>query len=227
MRGVPSPRRHGWWQAAAAAVAVGLTVALTQNTTTAAFTGQTSDTANSVGTAASFCASPGGTTLTATADTTGYQTNPTTIYGASTDVGVGSSNNANGRVLVRFTLPVLAANCDITDATLRLYAHTPVAGRTIDVYRVDPASPAWSEAATNWNTLPATTGAAVGTASLAAAGWQQWTVTTMVTSFYAGTNSGFYVRDRTENSAGSTWQLYAARENATVANRPQLVLTWG
>lgn len=227
MSAARSGRRHRWWQGAAAALAVGLTVTLSQSTTTAAFTAQTSDTGNSVGTAASFCASPGGTTLIASADTTGYQQNPTTIYGTSVDVGVGSSSNANGRVLVTFTLPALAANCDITAATLRLYAHTPVTARTIDAYRVDPAAPAWSEAGTNWNNLPATTGTAVGSASLASAGWQQWTVTAMVTSFYAGTNSGFLLRDRTESSAGSPWQLYAARENATVANRPQLVLTWG
>ena len=89
MSAARSGRRHRWWQGAAAALAVGLTVTLSQSTTTAAFTAQTSDTGNSVGTAASFCASPGGTTLIASADTTGYQQNPTTIYGTSVDVGVG------------------------------------------------------------------------------------------------------------------------------------------
>jgi hypothetical protein len=200
---------------------------LSQSTTTAAFTAQTGDGGNQVTAATSFCASPGGTTLIASADTTTYQTNPTTTYGTSVDIGVGSASAANGRVLVKFTLPALGAHCDITAATLRLYGHTPVAGRTIDVYRVDPAAPAWSEAGTYWNNQPAATGTAVGSASLASAGWQQWTVTTMVTSFYAGTNSGFLVRDRTENNGASTWQLWAARENGTVANRPQLVLTWG
>ena len=213
------------WQGAAVVLAAGLTVALTQATTSAAFTAQTGDTSNQVTASTNFCTSPGGTTLTASADTTGYQTNPTTIYGSSTDIGVGSGASANGRVLLRFTLPALASHCDITAATLRLYASGPTAGRTIDVYRVDPAG-TWSEAATNWNNFPATTGVAVGSASLGSVGWQQWTVTTMVTAFYAGTNSGFLVRDRVEGGGG-IWQLWSARENGTVANRPQLVLTWG
>jgi hypothetical protein len=218
-------RLRRFWQGAALALAAALTVTLTQHTTSAAFTTQTADGSNQATAAASFCASPGGTTLIAGADTTGYQTNPTTAYGANPDIGVGSAAGANGRVLLRFPLPPLGNHCDITGATLRLYAHGPVAGRTIDVYRVDPLG-SWSEATTNWNNLPATNGAAVGSASLGAAGWQQWSVTSMVTAHYAGTNSGFLLRDRTEGGGG-IWQLWAARENGTVANRPQLVLTWG
>jgi hypothetical protein len=207
--------------------AAAFTVLLAQHTTTAAFTAQTGNAANSATTAASFCATPGSSTVAASADTTGYQQNPTTIYGTSGDIGAGSATGANGRVLVRFALPALGTHCVVTAATLRLYAHTPQAGRTVDAYRVDPTAPAWSEASTNWNNQPATTGAGVGVASLASAGWQQWTVTSMVTSMYAGTNSGFLLRDRVEDSATAYWQLYASRENATTANRPQLVLTWG
>ena len=221
-RVVRSGRRLAVLGAAAA-----FTVLLAQHTTTAAFTAQTGDTGNQESTAASFCASQGGNTYGASADTTTYQQNPTNIYGTSVETGVGSSSGANGRVLIRFPLPALGAHCVVTGATLRLHAHTPVAGRMIDVYRVDPASPAWSEAATHWNNQPATTEVAVGTASLGAAGWQQWTVTSMVSSFYAGTNSGFLLRDRTEGSGTSYWQLYRAREHGTSATRPQLVLTWG
>jgi hypothetical protein len=207
--------------------AAAFTVLLAQHTTTAAFTAQTGDTGNQATTAATFCATPGSTTLGASADTTAYQANPSTTYGASAETGVGSSSGANGRVLVKFTLPALAARCVLTGATLRLHAHDPDAGRTIDVYRVDPAAPAWSEAGTHWNNQPATTGTGVGSASLAAAGWQEWTVTSMVASFYAGTNTGFALRDRTEGSGTAFWQLYGSREDATTANRPQLVITWG
>lgn len=219
-------RRPTLWQGAAVALAGALTVALTQNTTTAAFTAQAGNTGDQVTTATSFCASPGSTTLGASGDTTGYETNPTTAYGSSADIGVGSAAGANGRVLITFALPALGAHCSVTAATLRLYAHTPVAGRTIDVYRVDPLA-TWSEATTTWNTLPATTGAAVGSSSLAAAGWQQWSVTSMVDAMYTGTNNGFLLRDRTEGNGTAIWQLWAGRENATTANRPQLTFTWG
>jgi hypothetical protein len=219
---VRSGRRLAVMGAAAA-----FTVLLAQHTTTAAFTAQTGDTGNTASTATTFCASPGSSTLSASADTTTYQTNPTTLYGTSGDTGVGSASGANGRVYVKFTLPALAARCVVTGATLRLHAHDPDAGRIIDVYRVDPAAPAWSEASTHWNNMPAATGTAVGSTSVASAGWQEWTVTSMVASFYAGTNSGFVLRDRTEGSGTPYWQLYGARENATTANRPQLVVSWG
>ena len=204
-----------------------LTVALAQSTTTAAFNGQTGDTGNQATTASTFCTTPGTDTVGPSADTTVYLTNPTTTYGTSSDTGVGSASGADGRVLVRFSLPPARTRCTVTAATLRFYSHDPDAGRTIDVYRVDPAAPAWSEAATNWNNQPAPTGTAVSSASLGLAGWQEWTVTSMVTSFYAGTNSGFLVRDRTEGSGTAYWQLYRAREHGTAANRPQLLVTWG
>ena len=210
------------------AAAGALTVALAQSTTTAAFTAQTGDAGNSASTASTFCASPGSTTLGASADTTVYQTNPTTTYGASTETGVGSGSGANGRVLVKFTLPALGPHCVVTAATLRLHAHSPSAVvRTINVFRVDPTAPAWSEASTHWNNQPVTTGTAVGSTSPVSAGWQQWTVTTLVTSFYAGTNSGFLLRDSAEGNATAQWQLYGAREYGTALLRPQLVLTWG
>ena len=208
------------------AAAAGLTVTLAQSTTTAAFTGQTGDLGNSATAATSFCASPV-TTVAASADTTVYQSNPTTTYGTNAEVGVGSESSANGRVLVRFALPAPAPHCVLTAATLRLYANSPQAGRTIDAYRVDPTAPSWSEGGTSWSNQPAPTGTAVGAASLSSAGWQQWTVTSMVSSFYAGTNSGFLLRDRTEGSGTSYWQLYRAREYGTSGDRPQLVLTWG
>ncbi len=219
---VRAARRLGVMGAAAA-----LTVALAQQSTTAAFTAQTGDTGNQASTAATFCTSPGSTTVGASADTTVYLANRTTPYGTSTDVGVGSSSGADGRVLVKFSLPALGARCTVTSATLRLYAHDPEAGRTIDAYRVDPAAPAWSEAATHWDNQPATTGTAVTSTALASAGWQKWTVTSIVTSLYTGTNSGLLLRDRTEGSGTAYWQLYRAREYGTAANRPQLVVTWG
>jgi hypothetical protein len=68
-------------------------------------------------------------------------------------------------------------------------------------------------------------GTAVNSASLAAAGWQQWTVTSIVNSHYAGTNSGFLVRDSVDSApAPGFWQLYDSRSKT---NKPELVLTWG
>lgn len=209
-------------------VAAVLTVALAQSATTAAFTAGTADGGNQATSAATFCATTGPQTVAASADTTVYQLNPTTTYGTNAEIGVGSESGANGRVLLRFTLPTPQPHCVMTAATLRLHAHTPAAGRTINVLGVDPAAPAWSEATTHWSNQPATlSGTSVDSASRATAGWQEWTVTSIVTSFYAGTNSGFLLRDSAESSGTAQWQLYGAREYGTASERPELVLTWG
>ena len=60
---------------------------------------------------------------------------------------------------------------------------------------------------------------------LAAAGWQEWTVTSLMPGLYS-VNSGFLVRDRVDNSNPAGSQLYDSRNTGTAANRPQLVLAW-
>ena len=130
-----------------------------------------------------------------------------------------------GRAVAAAGMRIAAVQHDTCASTAT--PNTPVAGRTIDVLRVDPSAPAWSEAGTHWNNQPATTGSAVASASLASAGWQQWTVTSLVTSAPSGTYSGFLLRDHTESSGTAYWQLYSAREHTTTTSRPQLVLTWG
>lgn len=223
----PTRSRRGAriWQGAAVIVVAALTTALTHSTTSAAFTAQTADGGNQVTASTNFCASSG-TTLAATGDTTGSEQNPTTAYGSVTAVAVNSEMAANARVLIAFPLPTLPNHCTLSGATLRLYASGPEAGRTVEVYRVDPAA-SWTEASTTWNTLPATIGAGVGSASLSGAGWQEWTVTSLVTAMYGSTDNGFLLRDRTESSWTGVQQLWGSREDATVAQRPQLVLTWG
>ena len=76
-----------------------------------------------------------------------------------------------------------------------------------------------------WSAMPAGTGTAIGSGSLAAAGWQEWTVTSLMPGLYS-VNSGFLVRDRVDNANPAGSQLYDSRNTATAANRPQLVLAW-
>lgn len=209
----------------AAGAAVFLTVALSGSTTSAAFTAVTGDAGNRVTAAADFCSSPGGSTLTPTMDVAAYESQPTTNFGSHVSLGAISGPTANTRSFVRFSpLPTVPSGCVLT-ATLRLRASSATAGRTIDVYRVDPAGTGWTEAGVTWNAMPAGTGTAVGSASLATAGWQEWTVTSLMSGLYS-VNSGFLVRDRTDNSNPAGSQLYDSRNTGTAANRPQLVLSW-
>jgi hypothetical protein len=212
-------------QALAAGMAVALTLALAGHSANGAFTARTGSSASSATASGNFCAMAGQSeTLIATADTSGYQNNPAATYGSYADLGAISELGGNARALLRFGLPT-RSHCTLTEATLRLYANNPDGGRTIQVLRVDPATP-WSEAATVWNTMPSVVaGTAVDSPSRNSVGWQEWTVTSIVTSHYAGTNSGFLVRDSAEGAASpGFWQLYDSRSKT---NKPELVLTWG
>jgi len=216
--------RRRWWQAATVSVSVALTVALPQSTTTAAFTAQSSGTGNSVGTATSFCASPGTTTVGVTNDTYVSEEFPTTVNGGPT-LRVASGSGVHTHSYLRFTLPSLLPHCTITAATLRLYATSSQGPGTIDVSR---ASATWSSATATWNmaSRPAPVGTAVGTAA-GSTGWHEWTVTTLVQALYVGPDHGFLVRDRVDNASPARATVYESLDSATVANRPQLVLTWG
>ena len=200
------------------------TVLLSQHTTTAAFTAQTGVIGNTATTASTFCTSPGVKTAIASADSTGYQGSPATTYGSDASIAVTTGAGGNARAVLRFPLPALSG-CTVTAATLRLYVNSGQTGRTLDVYRIDPAAAVWSEADLSWNTLPGTTGSAVSSGSVATGSWQQWIVTGMMPALYAGVNNGFLVRDQIDNNSPTRTQYWDSRDSATPANRPQLVIT--
>jgi hypothetical protein len=210
---------------AALCLAAAGTVALARHGSTAAFTAQTADTGNTVTSAASFCAAPGGTTMSATNDTYVDEDDPTTAHGGSTTLRVAAGAGDRAHAYLRFTpLPTLQPHCTLTGATLRLYATSSQGPGTILVHR---ASTTWSSGTNTWNTVPrpAPAGTGVGAAA-GAAGWHQWNVTTLTRELYAGTNDGFLVKDAVEtNPARAT--IYESLDSLTAANRPQLVLTWG
>ena len=222
-------RRRVWLRRAggplaALCLAAASTVGLAQHRTTAAFTGQTADTGNTATSAASFCAVPGGSTQSVLNDTYVDEADAATVRGGSTTLRVASGAGTVAHVYLRFTLPPLQPHCTITGATLRLHAASSQGPGTILVHR---ASTTWASATNTWNTVPrpAPAGAAVG-ATAGAAGWHEWTVTTLTRELYAGTNDGFLVKDAVEtNPARAT--IYESLDSLTVANRPQLVLTWG
>ena len=205
--------------------AAALTVGLTFSTTTAAFTAQTGDTGNQVSSASTFCTSPGNTALGVTNDTWVDQSNPAQANGGSTGLIVRSGSGANAHVYLRFTLPPLPSRCRITDATLRLHASSSQGPGTIDVHR---ASATWSSTTATWSMAarPTPAGTAVG-APAGTSGWHQWTVTTLVTELYAGPDHGFLLKDHVDNAGSTRTTVYDSLDNATIADRPQLLLTWG
>jgi hypothetical protein len=161
-------------------------------------------------------------TLTAVADTGINQAAPTQNNGSAANLFVQSaSGSGNRRSLVRFDLPTMPTGCTVTAATLSLYNQSPTPARVIEV---SAAATSWTEDAVTWNTQPATTGTAATSITVVGAGAQSWTVTSLVQAQYSGSNNGFVLRDRTENAAVSSNQIYRSRESGS--NPPQLVITF-
>jgi hypothetical protein len=204
---------------AALGVAAAVTVALAQQPARSAFTGTTGTAGSSVGSAPQFCSAPQ-STLISTGDSWTDSAAPAATHGSDTFLKVSS---AGARTWIRFTLPSIPAGCVLGSAVLSVRARTPAATRNIDVYRGDPAAPQWASGTITWTGQPSGVGTAVGSASLAAPGWQNWTVTAHVAQQYAAGNNGFLLKDRAEGS-GSVEQIYEDLQNATY--KPTLVLTW-
>jgi hypothetical protein len=190
-------------------------------------------------------ATPVGTT--AVLDTTVRQGSATTNFGATNPVTVSSGTALNQRVYLRFDLttcsPAIPVSAIVRLATLRLYATAvPAACRTLDIFKVGVA---WTEGAITWNNQPfgatinnpATAsrsgsfnvGTTAGCQNLAAGAYVVGgTVTTDVASFVSGasTNFGWMIRDDVEGSATTRTETFAAKELGTVAQEPQLVITY-
>lgn len=207
---------------AALGAAASLTVAQAQDPARGAFTGLTESSGNSMTAAANFCTSTGAT-LTASGDSW-IDSSATAGTNGGASLFIRSWLSVNQRALVRFALPALPVGCVLSAAELRVYNTSPVAGRTIDVYRGDPTAPLWAETTVTWANQPPAVGAAVPSTTISTAGWQTWMVTDHVLDHYAGINNGLILRDANENSAGTSEQKYSSREGA---NPPRLVLTWG
>jgi hypothetical protein len=189
-------------------------------------------------------ATPAATTVVS--DTTAVQGTPAGNFGALTTFTVSSGNAVNQRVHVRFDLtvcnPAIPATATVRLATIRLYmSAVPAACRVLDIFRVTAA---WGETTLTWNNQPFGTtlnnpptgsrtgtfsvGTPVGCQNLAAGYVVGGTVTADVASFVAGsaTNFGWMIRDDAEAAAPTRTATFTAKELGTVAQEPQLVITY-
>jgi hypothetical protein len=186
-------------------------------------------------------------TATAIVDATVQQLSGTINFGTTTSLAVSSGIAINQRVYVKFDLsacsPAIPASATVRLATLRLYAiAVPTACRTMDVFKVTAA---WAETVITWNNQPFGTainnpatasqsgsfnvGSTAGCQNLAAAAYVVGgTLTADVASFVSGAspNLGWMIRDEVEDSLVPETATFAAKELGTVAQEPQLVVTY-
>lgn len=186
-------------------------------------------------------------TTTAVIDATVRQGSAATNFGTITTLTVSSGSGINQRIYLKFDLtvcsPAVASSAIVRLATLRLYmTAVPAACRTLDLF---PATVAWTETAITWNSQPfgttinnPATGSRTGSFNVGTpVGCQNQTngtyvtggtVTSDVASFVSGgsTNFGWMIRDDAEDSATTRTATFSAKELGTVAQAPQLVITY-
>lgn len=175
------------------------------------------------------------------ADTWLNQANQTGVNNPPASLQVESNRNNVRRTLVLFDLSIVP-NAGIKTATLTLNATNVTRnGRTYSANLItsfwEAASASWADRvgtggnATAWGAaggdFDATVGSASNTAAINGTGKINWTVTTAVQSWYNGTaNYGFLIQDTNEGRGATATTTFGAMEDPTVANRPELTLTF-
>ena len=210
-----------------AAVSVTIPAGTTDGSHTVYAVGSLGDVASAPLTVDTSCSAPGDQVVSASRDSYVDSLQTNTNFGNSSQLLVRSAQVlvlSRQEAVVGFNLPSIPARCTLTAATLRMYATNPASGRTIDVLRLNGS---WTETGVTWNNLPATTGAAVSSASLGSAGFQSWNVLSMTAAMYSGTNDGFLIKDSVDSAVLSVQQVYQSRNGTPDSQDPQLVLTFG
>jgi hypothetical protein len=157
---------------------------------------------------------PGTSTLTFNPSADAYveEAFATTNSGAAGVLRTDDGSDPDVETYIRFPIDGLAGK--IQSAKLRLFSSS----NTADGPAVFPTSSAWEETTLTWSSKPAPSGAALADVGAIATGvWTEWDVTPAV----AGVGEVAFRLAQT----GSDGVDFHSRDSATVATRPQLVLT--
>jgi len=165
-----------------------------------------------------------------TADSYVDQYEPGLNFGTADLMGVRSwkvgPTGRNQRSFVQFDISSIPASSTVSSATLTLCATAvPGSTRTYDVHGVTAS---WGETTITWSAQPAVAASATASATTpASAGCMSWDVAADVQAWVNGTatNYGWRVKDQTEDANGLASQ-FRTHENATVAERPTLEVTY-
>ena len=163
---------------------------------------------------------------TSTTDAYVDENSPTSSFGGASTLSVAPKTNKRTWALVRFDL----SSCGIPttggadSATLTLHITTaPTSSQSLDVSTI---SGTWS-GSTTWNTAPSTgspfASIATGTTNNVT---KSVTVTADVDALIKNSTANYGWLISEASSASNVTTLFGAAENATAANRPQLVINY-
>lgn len=152
-----------------------------------------------------------------------------TNFGSATDLLVQSSALGNRRSLVRFDLSScsIPATARVTSASLDLsMSQAPGTSRT---YEARGVTASWGESTVTWSNQPSVAGSATSTTATGTSSGVtlSWNVATDIQAFIGGTaNNGWRIADTSEGALVAVGSTFGARERASAAERPRLVVAY-
>ncbi|TMB54684.1 MAG: DNRLRE domain-containing protein, partial [Deltaproteobacteria bacterium] len=155
------------------------------------------------------------------ADTYGDEFFPTTKFGASTELDVGSTSPTRKASFLRFAVTGIGS-FPIIDTQLQMTVGSSSTASGGAGGQVNSLTTAWSESATTWNTRPVIDGPVLASNSLPVVQGQHVTFDLGAT---AVTGDGTYNFALTSSSSDAA--KYESRESLIAANRPHLVVMLG
>jgi hypothetical protein len=172
-------------------------------------------------------------TLNAVADTDIYEASTGTNYGTGITIYVGrNSSGKQHKGLIKFDVSSIPAGVAITSATLRLNETTSTGSGSynIGLYKIKAS---WSETTATWSNFSAstnydTTQLAVTSVATGSTGFKEWTLpVALINEWKDGVPTPNYGLALVyESSSNNNYFQFAAKENATAASRPQLVINY-
>ncbi len=155
---------------------------------------------------------------------------PDTNYGTVDSMYVESSDPGSVvRSHVQFNISTIPEDATITSATMELYKYATV-GSFPRTYLASRITAYWVETVINWTNQPAVTATAEASATIeSTSGFYSWDITTILTSWFDGTNPNYGVRvndsDETVPATGPS-SAFRSREATQTTERPKLTIAY-
>jgi uncharacterized repeat protein (TIGR01451 family) len=158
-------------------------------------------------------------------------------FGTATLLLSNSQTNGQSRILLRFDLSGIPSGATIQSAVMELY-YASTRASTSESLRLHRVTRSWTELGATWrssdgvNNWTAQGGdfdaAVLASATLDATAdvWKQWSITSLVQSWVAGTASNFGVILESVAASGNNERRFNSSESATPALRPKLTITY-
>jgi hypothetical protein len=170
---------------------------------------------------------PQNVSLRPEADAYVFSATPTTNYGTTPTLYVGSQSvNATGRALLRFDLSAIPAGATVLDASFQAYlTQTSTSPSKLDVELKQITQP-WEETSVSWRTPLGYAAPYITNGEKTASGYYSWNVTSLVQTWVRGApNRGFALVSQKEGAP--VWHGFASKESdASPPHPPRLVITY-